>query len=397
MTTRLKFPEGFVWGAAAAAFQVEGATTEDGRGASIWDTFCRTPGAVRGGDTGDIACDHYHRLTEDLDLMAQLGLPSYRFSVSWPRVIPTGSGAVNTAGLDFYQRLVDGLLERGITPFVTLYHWDLPQELQDRGGWLSRDTADRFAEYADVLGRALGDRVRSFTTLNEPWCSAFLGHASGVHAPGLADNASAYLAAHHLNLAHGKAVTALRGVLPPESRLSITLNLAHVQPASDSEADQTAATHVDTIANRIFLDPILRGGYPPDLVDQTSHLTEWTFVRDSDLAEISSPIDDLGINFYAPSRVAAATGELRAHVTGRWANDPAQSNAGPTRWPGTDLAFSVPQPGPYTDMGWPIAPAAFTALLTRVADDYPGVPITITENGCAFPDSVAANGEVHDP
>jgi beta-glucosidase len=397
MTSRLTFPDGFVWGSATAAFQIEGAAAEDGRTPSIWDTFARTPGKVHGGDTGDVACDHYHRMKEDLDLMASLGLQAYRFSVSWSRVLPDGGSVVNDAGLDFYQRLVDGLLERHITPLMTLYHWDLPQALEDRGGWLARGTADRFAELAEVMGRALGDRVSTITTLNEPFCSAFLGYASGVHAPGATDNASALTAAHHLNLAHGRAVSALRAVVPGTSELAVTLNLAHVRPASDSPEDRAAAEHVDQIANRIFLDPILRGHYPERLVADTRHLTDWSFVHDGDLAEISAPIDVLGVNYYAPALVAAPTDELRATAGRRWVNDPSQSDAGPSPWPGTDLAYSVPQPGPYTDMGWPIAAHTLTELLVDVRREYPGVPLVITENGCACADTRSADGEVHDP
>jgi beta-glucosidase len=396
VTVHLRFPADFVWGSATAAFQIEGAIAEDGRLPSIWDVFCRTPGKVRNGDTGDVACDHYHRLVEDLDLMSSLGLNSYRFSVSWPRVIPGGSGQTNQPGLDFYSRLVDGLLERGITPMLTLYHWDLPQSLQNDGGWTNRDTVGRFGEYAEVVGRALGDRVNTFTTLNEPWCSAFLGYASGVHAPGITDNAAALTAAHHLNLAHGRAVSALRSVTPAPTQLSVTLNLAQVYAGSDDARDIAAARHVDGIANRVFLDPILRGAYPADLLQQTRHITDWSFVADGDLAEISAPLDVLGVNFYAPSRVVAASDEVRAQVTGRWVNDPSQADAGPSPWPGTDLAFSVPQPGPYTAMGWPIAPESFTDLLIRVHKDYPGVPLVITENGCAVDDSIGEDGTVAD-
>jgi beta-glucosidase len=397
MTKRLQFPAHFVWGSATAAFQIEGAAAEDGRGQSIWDTFCATPGKVHNGDTGEVACDHYHRLAEDLDLMVQLGLPSYRFSVSWPRVIPSGSGAVNQAGLDFYSRLVDGLLQRNITPLLTLYHWDLPQLLQDAGGWTNRETAERFAEYADVIGRSLGDRIPTYTTLNEPWCAAFLGYSAGVHAPGLTDNASALAAAHHLNLAHGRAVSALRSVAGADTQMSVTLNLAQVYPATDKPADLDAARHVDAISNRIFLEPMLRGDYPADLIEGTSHITDWSFVHDGDLAAINQPLDVLGVNFYTPASVAAATDEIRAQVTGRWVNDPSQADAGPSVYPGTDRAFSIPQPGPYTDMGWPIRPEAFTDLLLRVHKDYPEIPLVITENGCAYPDVVAIDGGVHDP
>jgi beta-glucosidase len=393
----VRFPAGFVWGSATAAYQIEGAAGEDGRGPSIWDTFCRTPGKVHEGETGDVACDHYHRMSDDLDLMVTLGLPSYRFSVSWPRVLPDGAGPVSSAGLDFYQRLVDGLLQRDITPLMTLYHWDLPQALQHEGGWANRATVDRFVVYAEVIGEALGDRVPTITTLNEPWCASFLGYGSGVHAPGVADNAAALAAAHHLNLAHGRAVAALRAVLPSDGRVSVTLNLAQVHPATDSAADQAAAAHVDAIANLVFLEPMLRGRYPDELLESTRHITDWSFVRDGDVDLIAAPIDVLGVNFYAPTRVAAVSGELHPTVTGRWANDPSDSTSGPALWPGTDLAVSMPQPGPYTDMGWPIVPDALTALLLRVHRDYPGLPLMITENGCALRDGVSADGAVHDP
>jgi beta-glucosidase len=390
LTDRRQFPPGFVWGTATAAFQIEGAVRADGRLPSIWDVFCATPGKVAGGDTGEIACDHYHRMAEDLDLMAALGLPAYRFSVSWPRVVPGGSGPVNQPGLDFYRRLVDGLLDRGITPQLTLYHWDLPQALEHNGGWANRETVDRFTEFAITVGAALGDRVPGITTLNEPFCSAFLGYASGVHAPGQADRQVALTAAHHLNLAHGRAVRALRSVT--DARLSITLNLSQIYPASDGEADLAAAEHVDRIANRIFLDPILRGSYPAELLTETKHLSDWAFVADGDLAEIAAAIDSLGVNFYSPTTIAAATDELRDRLAGRRRNDP----GGPTEWPGTDLAFAVPMTGPHTDMGWPIRPASLTELLLRLHREFPGLPLYITENGAAFPDELTADGRVHD-
>ena len=395
MTSALNFPDGFVWGTATASYQVEGAVAEDGRGPSIWDTFTHEPGRIVDGTTGDVACDHYHRYRDDVALMAELGIRSYRFSIAWPRVVPTGGGAVNLAGLDFYRRLVDELLTRGIEPLATLYHWDLPQPLQDAGGWTNRDTAHRFAEYAVMVGRYLGDRVRTITTLNEPWCAAYLGYSSGVHAPGITDNAAALAAVHHLNLAHGEAVGALRSVLPPDANVSLTLNLATVRPASDSAADQDAARHVDGISNRVFLDPVLRGTYPEDVVADLRHITDWGFVRDGDLTAISAPIDVLGINYYSPTRVAAATPELRAEVSGRWVNDP-QSTDGPSAYPGTDLAFSVPQSGPYTDMGWRIEPDSLTELLERVHRDHPGLPLLITENGAAFVDQLNPDGTVHD-
>ncbi len=383
MTDTREFPAGFVWGTATAAYQIEGAVDEDGRAPSIWDTFCSVPGNIRNGDTGQVACDHYHRMGEDLDLMAALGLPAYRFSVAWPRVLPDGPGKVNQVGLDFYQRLVDGLLERDITPLVTLYHWDLPQRLQENGGWLDRRTVEEFADYVHVVGEALGDRVPTFTTLNEPWCSAFLGYGVGAHAPGGHCAADALCAAHHLCLAHGRAARVL-GEVAPQAQVSITLNLHQVEPASDSAADGSAAAYADAIANRIFLDPIFRGRYPADLLARTENVTDWRFVHDTDLAEIAVGADVLGVNYYTPARVAAA-------------DDDAVDGEPASRWPGTHDVISVPQPGPYTDMGWRIDPEALTALLTRVGRDYPGVPLVITENGCACADERSPDGAVHDP
>jgi beta-glucosidase len=390
-----RFPTGFLWGAATASYQIEGAVHEDGRGPSIWDTFSHTPGKVLGGDTGDVACDHYHRYAEDVAIMADLGLQAYRFSLAWPRIVPAGSGPVNQAGLDFYSRLVDTLLAHGISPLATLYHWDLPQPLQDAGGWTNRATAERFAEYAEVVGRALGDRVPAFTTLNEPWCSAYLGYASGVHAPGHTSNAEGLAAVHHLNLAHGLGVSALRSVLPSSATVSVTLNLAQVRPASDSEADRDAARHVDGLANRIFLDPMLHGRYPADVLADLRHITDWAFIRDGDTDLTSAPIDVLGINYYTPARVAAATPELLARVSGRWVNDP-HATEGPSAYPGTDLAVSVPQDGPYTAMGWRIEPGSLTELLLRVHRDHPDLPLLITENGAAFDDLVSEDWAVHD-
>ena len=387
------FPTEFVWGCATASYQIEGAVTEDGRGPSIWDTFSHTPGKTRDGDTGDVACDHYHRMPEDVALMGELGLHAYRFSIAWSRVIPTGSGEVNQAGLDFYSRLVDELLAKGISPVATLYHWDLPQPLDDEGGWTNRATAERFAEYAGVVGRALGDRVDVFTTLNEPWCAAYLGYSAGVHAPGHTSNAESLAAVHHLNLAHGLGVQALRSEVPEGTRMSITLNLANVRGASESDAD--AVRHVDGISNRVFLDPILRGSYPADVLDDLRHITDWAFIKDGDLATINAPIDVLGVNYYSPALVTAATPELLAEADSRTANDP-HATEGPAAYPGTDLAVSLPQEGPYTEMGWRIEPGSFTELLERVHRDYPSTPLMITENGAAFDDVVAADGSVHD-
>jgi beta-glucosidase len=386
----IQFPPGFLWGAGTAAYQVEGAVTEDGRAASIWDTFSHRPGAILDATTGDVTADHYHRYAEDVAIMADLGLRAYRFSVAWPRILPTGSGPVNPKGIDFYSRLVDTLLERGISPVVTLYHWDLPQALQDAGGWAKRDTAARFADYAAVITRALGDRVGKFTTLNEPWCSAFLGYGNGVHAPGLRDHASALRAAHHLLLAHGLGVAALREAVPASAEVSLTLNLFVVRGALRSDGD--AVRHVDAMANRIFLDPVLRGAYPADLIEDTRHVTDWSFVHDGDLVTIGAPIDVLGVNFYSPSLVTAATSDF-----GLPASRGMDGSDGPAPWPGSDLAYTVPQDGPYTAMNWRIEPSSLTELLLRVHNDYPGTPLVITENGAAFDDVVDASGAVRDP
>ncbi|MGH8963591.1 MAG: GH1 family beta-glucosidase [Jatrophihabitantaceae bacterium] len=383
------FPPDFVWGTATAAYQIEGAVHEDGRGTSIWDTFSHTPGKIHNDENGDVADDHYHRVAEDVALMAELGMAAYRFSIAWPRIVPTGSGAVNQAGLDFYSRLLDELLGKGIAPLATLYHWDLPQPLQDAGGWTNRETAHRFAEYAAVVGTALGDRLPTVTTLNEPWCSAYLGYGAGVHAPGIRDRASSLAAAHHLNLAHGLGSSALRSTLPSGGRVSITLNLAAVQAASDSPADLRAAQHVDAASNRIFLDPILRGSYPDELITDLRHLTDFSFVRDGDLAAIHAGVDVLGVNYYSPTLVAAATPSA---VT---AAEPEADGSMP--YLATDLARAVPQDGPYTAMGWRIEAGALTELLLGVHRDYPGVPLMITENGAAFDDVISPDGAVHDP
>ncbi len=382
------FPPGFRWGAATAAYQIEGAAAEDGRGPSIWDTFSHTPGKVSGGDTGDVAVDHYHRYVDDVALMADLGLQTYRFSVSWPRVQPDGAGAPNPAGLDFYSRLVDELLGRGIDPMLTLYHWDLPQRLEDRGGWRARATAERFAEYAAILAGALGDRVSRWTTLNEPWCSAFLGHSSGVHAPGTTDAAASLAAHHHLLLGHGLAAQALRAGLPAAAELSITLNLADVSSAGPGE-QADAVRRIDGLANRIFLDPLFRATYPQDVLDDTSHLTDWSFVRDGDLATISTPIEVLGVNFYAPTLVRLHEGP------GEPERDDGHG-AGLNAWPGSDrVEFPHLEGFERTAMGWPVQAAAFRRILTRVHRDY-GIPMVVTENGAAYADLVSPDGAIHD-
>jgi len=299
----LQFPTGFLWGAATAAYQVEGAAAEGGRTPSIWDTFSHTPGRVVEGHTGDVATDHYHRFREDVALMASLGLKSYRFSIGWPRVQPGGSGPANQEGLDFYRALVDELLAHGIEPWLTLYHWDLPQELEDAGGWPARDTAGRFADYAALVHGALGDRVRYWTTLNEPWCSAFLGYGSGVHAPGRREAASAIQAVHHLLLGHGLATQAIHAA-NPASEVGITLNLYAVSPASDAPADMDAVRRIDGMANRFFLDPVLLGRYPTDILADLREVSDFSHVRDGDLRTIAAPLAMLGVNYYSRHVVA---------------------------------------------------------------------------------------------
>ncbi|GHF67459.1 beta-glucosidase [Kitasatospora xanthocidica] len=388
---RRPFPSGFAWGAATAAYQIEGATTEGGRTPSIWDTFSHTPGRTENGDTGDTAVDHYHRFREDVRLMADLGLTAYRFSIAWPRIQPTGRGPLSQPGLDFYRALTDELLEHGITPAATLYHWDLPQELEDAGGWPARDTAYRFAEYAALTAEALGDRVPTWITLNEPWCSAFMGYAAGAHAPGRTDAADALRAAHHLNLGHGLAVGALRAALPASARLSVSLNLHAVRPRSDRPEDREAARRIDAVGNRIFTSPMLKGRYDDDLLKDTAHLVDWdTLVHDGDLAETSRPIDLLGLNYYAPTVVSSpANGE-------RLPREDGHGTGSHSVWPGAeDVAFHRANED-VTAMGWPIDPTGLSDTLTALHHEF-GLPLLVTENGAAFDDTVSPDGTVHDP
>jgi beta-glucosidase len=374
------FPDGFLWGAATASYQIEGAHDEDGRSPSIWDTFCRTPGKVANGDTGDVACDHYHRVPEDVALMKQLGLDAYRFSVAWPRVVPGGTGAVNGKGLDFYSRLVDTLLDNGIRPVVTLYHWDLPQVLDDRGGWLNRDSAQWFAEYAAATVAALGDRVTNWTTLNEPWCSSLLSYAVGAHAPGHHEAAESLVAAHHLMLAHGTAVPVIRENAPG-AEVSITLNPTQVWgPDDGDEADADAVRRADNALNGIFFGPLFHGAYPQGFLDDTAHLTDHAFIHDGDLATMSAPLDNLGVNNYFPTRVRAARGD----------------EVGNTNLPGWERVVEVAPRPPLTDMGWEQSPDSHRLIIERSARES-GLPIYITENGSAWPDTVSADGRVHDP
>jgi beta-glucosidase len=364
------FPKDFLWGAATASYQIEGASTEGGRGASIWDVFSDTPGKVFNGDNGDVACDHYHRYVEDVGLMADLGLQGYRFSIAWPRILPNGTGTVNEVGLDFYDKLVDELLKKNITPYITLYHWDLPQALQDKGGWADRATVDAYVNYAEIVARRLGDRINNWITHNEPWVVAFLGNELGIHAPGLKDLSTATQVAHHLLLSHGLAVRALRPCLKPEAQIGITLNLGHYMSATDSQADHDAARRYDGYNNRWFLDPLFKGAYPEDMwqVFEGHHPT----IADDDLAVISTPIDFLGINYY---------------TRGVQADDP---NGGVLK-----ARQEFPE-ADYTEMQWEIYPDGLYQLLTSVQNTYNPSAIYVTENGAAFADEISADGHVHD-
>ncbi|QBR93237.1 GH1 family beta-glucosidase [Nocardioides euryhalodurans] len=375
-------PPDFTWGVATASYQIEGAVAEDGRTPSIWDTFCRVPGAVAHGDTGDVACDHYHRMEEDVATMAALGVGSYRFSVAWPRVRPD-AGPVNPAGLDFYDSLVDTLLRHDIAPWLTLYHWDLPQTLEDAGGWTVRATADRFVEYAVAVHERLGDRVPVWTTLNEPWCSAFLGYTNGRHAPGRREGAAGLRAAHHLLLAHGRATTELRA--RGAETLGITLNLTVADPADPADAaDVDAARRIDSLHNRLFLDPITRAAYPEDLLADTEHLGWTDVVHDGDLEAIAAPIDVLGVNYYRGDQVSGHP-------------DAEPDEGQPSPFVGSEHV-SFPSRGlPRTAMDWEVQPEGLTRLLVRLHDDHPGLPLVVTENGAAYDDSQAPDGSVDDP
>ncbi|MFP5415637.1 MAG: GH1 family beta-glucosidase [Actinomycetes bacterium] len=395
MTTTLTFPAGFSWGSATAAFQIEGAAHEDGRRDSIWDAFCRIPGAVAGADNGDVACDHYHRMPADVALMAELGLGTYRFSTSWARVCPDG-GPVNPRGLDFYSRLVDELLAHGIRPWLTLYHWDLPQALQDSGGWTSRDTAERFAEYAGTVFGALGDRVGVWTTLNEPWCSSFLSYAGGEHAPGHTSPSEAVDAVHHLLLGHGLAVQHLRSLAGDGVTLGITTNHTVADPADPTNPDDVdAARRVDGAFNRVFLDPLFRSHYPADVLDDMAEAGLGRVAREGDLEVISTPIDVLGVNYYNGEVVAAADPADDSPLTWR---TPSGRPRRSTRV-GSERVRTVLTAGPTTGMGWPIQPEGLTRLLTRLHREYTGpagVPLFVTENGAAFDDVPDADGFVDD-
>jgi beta-glucosidase len=362
-------PHDFVWGAATASYQIEGAAHEDGRGESVWDRFCATPGKVRNGDDGSVACDFYHRYRDDIGLMRELGLDAFRFSIAWPRILPEGRGRVNEAGLDFYDRLVDELLGSGITPFATLFHWDTPQTIEDAGGWPSRDTVEAFSEYVEVVVSRLGDRITHWITHNEPWVVSWVGHAWGHHAPGGTSDPDALATAHHLLLSHGRAVDIIRR-RSPGSQVGITLNLDHPYPATDDEADAAAARWVDGLHNRWFLDPIFHGRYPTDLAEEWESIMPK--VHDGDLETIAAPIDFLGVNNYTSPLVAADENGGRSQIVRR-------------------------QGVEHTDMGWEIVPDGLHDLLVRVHRDYAPAAIYITENGAAFPDVRGHDGSVADP
>jgi beta-glucosidase len=367
-TQRVVFPPSFTWGTATAAYQIEGAIAEDGRGESIWDRFCATAGKVRNGDSGAVACDFYHRSHDDVALMGELGVGAFRLSVAWPRVVPEGRGEVNQAGLDFYDRLVDDLLAADIKPFVTLYHWDLPQALEDQGGWPVRETVDAFAAYVEAVAGRLGDRVEHWITQNEPRVAAWLGYGWGMHAPGRTSERDALAAAHHLLLSHGRAVEVLRRE-SPGAQVGITLDVFPVYPASQDESDVEAARHFDGFHNRWFLDPIFRGAYPADLVEHFG--ANAPKVEDGDFRLIAAPLDFMGVNYYRR--------EVVAH----------SENGGPR-------TVHVPD-SDYTDMGWEVSPEGLYDLLVSLRDDYGPQAIYVTENGAAFGDLRAHDGSVRDP
>jgi beta-glucosidase len=360
----------FVWGAATSAYQIEGAVNEEGRAPSIWDKFCRVPGAIDNGDTGDVACDHYHRWRQDIGLMRDLNLEAYRFSIAWPRILPEGTRTVNRAGLDFYDKLVDGLLEAGIRPYATLYHWDLPQALQDRGGWPSRDTAFAFAEFASIVAARLGDRVGDWFTVNEPLCSAWIGHLEGKMAPGIRDINQAVPAAHHLLLGHGLAASALRNIATGPVRVGAVLNLSPCEPASQDENDIAAARRADGHTNRWWLDPLHGRGYPADMIEVYGVEPP---IRPGDLETIAAPMDHFGLNYYFRQVVEDEPG-------------------GPA--PRARM-ISVPD-WTMTAMGWEVYADGLEQLLVRVHEEYQVPRIYVTENGSAWPDEIEPDGQVQD-
>jgi len=376
------FPPGFLWGVATSAYQIEGGVDLDGRGPSIWDTFCATPGKVRNGEDGRVAADHRRRMAEDVDLLGQLGAGAYRFSIAWPRVQPEGAGAISESGLDFYRSLVDRLLDAGVEPVVTLYHWDLPQALEDAGGWPVRETAYRFSEYAAAMGAALGDRVRRWSTICEPWCVSMLGYASGIHAPGRSEAGAAVAAAHHLLLGHGLAVDALRAGVALDAEIAITVNPYPVVAAGAGEADVDAARRVDGVANRLWYDAVLLGRYPDDVLDDFATVSDLAHILDGDLAVISRPIDAIGINYYRRHHARFAAGASAAPPT--------------STWPGSPDVELVDPGVATTASGWAIEPEGLLETLLRLTQDYDPPPIYVHESGAAFDDQPDAGGFVDD-
>jgi beta-glucosidase len=369
-----------MWGVATASYQVEGAVDEDGRGKSIWDTFAHTPGKTVNGENGDRAVDHYHRYADDVALMSEIGVNAYRFSIAWSRILPDGTGRVNQAGVDFYRRLCKELLGAGITPLATLYHWDLPQALQDRGGWLNPESVNWFTEYAAIAKDSLGDMITMWATLNEPWCIAFLGHSSGEHAPGVTDTPSSFVAAHHLMLAHHSAIEVMRRTSSrDQDRLGIVLNLIPAWPKSDSEEDRAAAQAVDGISNRLFTDAVFHGTYPEDVLGLFDRYGVTDRIDVGSLAEAVQPIDFLGVNYYNIN-----------HVEHRSGADPMKV------WPGADNARIATPPGTLTEMNWGVEPEGLTWMLERVAGEHPGIAMLVCENGAAYVDEVGPDGQVND-
>lgn len=375
------FGNGFLWGVASASYQVEGAVSEGGRGPSIWDTFSHTPGRTFNGDTGDVAVDHYHRYPEDVALMAELGVNSYRFSLSWSRLLPEGTGRVNQEGVDFYRALCKELLNHGIRPCTTLYHWDLPQALEDRGGWRNPESVDWFIEYAIAAKTALGDLIEMWATFNEPWCTAFLGHSAGEHAPGMTDPGASFVVVHHLMLAHHRAMAAMREVNPqPEDKLGIVLNLIPAWPARDAPEAREAAAGVDAVQNRLFLDAVFEGRYPDEVLGYMDRYGVSDLIDPSALAVAVEPVDFLGVNYYNVNHID--------HVEGR---DPMPA------WPGPSGSLIVKPAGHLTEMGWGVEPEGLVWMLERVSRLYPDLPMYVMENGAAYPDPTPVDGVVHDP
>lgn len=364
-----KFPRGFTWGVATSAYQIEGSSKEDGKGESIWDRFSHTPGKIKDGSTGDIACDHYHRFEKDIKLMKQLGVNAYRFSISWPRILPDGKGKIEAKGLDFYSRLVDSLLEKNITPWITLYHWDLPQTLEEEGGWPNRKTADYFASYVDIVTKKLGDRVKNWITINEPYCASLMSYYEGIHAPGRTNLKDALTAAHTLLLAHGKAIPVIRSN-SPKSKVGIVLNNSPIYPIDSKVENLEAANRFDGVLNKWFLDPLYGYKYPKDMVDLNKDA--FPKIEDGDMEIIARPTDFLGVNYYSPSIVRSSiTSPLRTERV-------------------------APENAKFTQMGWTIYPEGLYIILKRIAATYPISNIYVTENGAAFADVINQDKSIVD-